>query len=355
MPVTLREIASQLNLSAGLVSKVLNDRPGVWASQETQARIRRAARELNYHPHAAARALRSGKTCVVALVILRSSSPHQRWDYGAAFEGLAEGLGDMGYRLLTLVQPDQEAVLACLRELVHTRSCDAVVLWGPEALVEAQGELLEEAEMPFVTNGRHEERHPHWPQVDFDHERLMSQVVGHFIALGRRRIAYVGFNTGGIFRGRLCAGFLGAMERAGLPVPAAFRVELPGDDLEAVERQMDDWLSLPAGEQPDAVAVGANNATWQGIELALLRRGRRIGEAPGEFAVAGQSFFHHVLMFGQGLAYRELETHYLSDAAVASLLRPLLTGREPERRIVRLSPELRPLPSLRLQERIPIS
>ena len=49
--------------------------------------------------------LRSGKTYVVALVMLRSSSPHQRWDYGAAFEGLAEGLGDIGYRLLTLVQP----------------------------------------------------------------------------------------------------------------------------------------------------------------------------------------------------------------------------------------------------------
>ena len=73
--------------------------------------------------------------------------------------------------------------MACLNELVHTRSCDAVVLWGPEALVEEQGTLLEEAGMPFVTNGRHEERHPHWQQVDFDHEGLMSQVVQHFVGL----------------------------------------------------------------------------------------------------------------------------------------------------------------------------
>ena len=352
MPTTLREVAAKLELSPGLISKVLNERPGVWASKETQARIRRAAHEMDYRPHAAARALRSGKTHVVALVMLRSSSLHQRWDYGAAFEGLAEALGEIGYRLLTLVQSSQQGAMACLNELVHTRSCDAVVLWGPEALVEEQGALLENAGMAFVTNGRHEERHPHWPQVDFDHEGLMAQVVQNFTDMGRRRIAYVGFNTEGVFRHRLREGFLDAMQAAGLNVPGHFLAELPGDDLPAVERQMGDWLSLPADCRPEAVAVGANNATWMGIETALIRRGQRIGDLPGEISVAGQSFIHLTLMFGQGQAFQEMESHYLSDTMVGTLLRPLLTGQEMDQRIVRLCPPLRPLDSLRLQERM---
>src|SRR5690242_21829016 len=70
MAIKLRDIATKLNLSPSLVSGVLNDRAGVWASEETRERIRRTARELGYRPHAAARALRSGKTNTVALVYI---------------------------------------------------------------------------------------------------------------------------------------------------------------------------------------------------------------------------------------------------------------------------------------------
>lgn len=352
MPTTLRQIADKLNLSTGLVSKVLNDRPGVWASEETRRRIRHAAREMDYRPHDAARALRSGKTNVVALVIQHSSSPHQRLDHGAAFEGLAEGLGESGYRLLTMVQPDQAHVMQCLSNLVHTRSCDAVVLWSPEALVEEQGDMLEQAGMPFVVNGRHEERRPHWYQVEFDHEGLMAQVVQHFSDLGRRRIAYIGFDTHGVFRYRLRDGFTRALEAVGLPLQDGFIAELPGDDLNAVERQMNQWMELPDADQPDAIAIGANNTAWQGVEVSLIRRGRCIGNKPGSIAVAGQTFMYMTLMFGEGCGYQDLETLHLSDMMVKTLLHHLLTGAKPEQGIIRLLPQLRPLPSLHLHERI---
>src|SRR5690349_6471146 len=107
MAVKLRDIATKLNLSPSLVSGVLNERPGVWASEETRRRIHNMARELGYRPNAAARALRSGKTHTVALVYLDTSGLGHVHP-GLVVDELARYLGSCGYELLIKVFSDQE-------------------------------------------------------------------------------------------------------------------------------------------------------------------------------------------------------------------------------------------------------
>jgi DNA-binding LacI/PurR family transcriptional regulator len=66
MPVTIFDIAEQLNVSASTVSRALNDSPLV--NEKTKEEIRRIADELNYNPNVIARGLRTGKSDVIGVV-----------------------------------------------------------------------------------------------------------------------------------------------------------------------------------------------------------------------------------------------------------------------------------------------
>ncbi len=58
--VTLKEIAKACDVSVASVSKALNNATDIGA--ETAERIRRVAREMGYHPNAAARALKTNRS-----------------------------------------------------------------------------------------------------------------------------------------------------------------------------------------------------------------------------------------------------------------------------------------------------
>ena len=66
MPITIRELARQLNLSKGTISRVLNNREDAFISEATRLRVQEAARELGYRPNRAARALATGRSHSIA-------------------------------------------------------------------------------------------------------------------------------------------------------------------------------------------------------------------------------------------------------------------------------------------------
>lgn len=69
MPITIQELARQLNLSKGTVSRVLNNRADAFISESTRLRVQEAARELGYRPNRAARALATGRSHSIAFCV----------------------------------------------------------------------------------------------------------------------------------------------------------------------------------------------------------------------------------------------------------------------------------------------
>ena len=63
MPVPLKDIARDLNLSKMTISKVLRGQTDV--SADTKARVLQRAKELNYRPNTTARTLRTGETFMI--------------------------------------------------------------------------------------------------------------------------------------------------------------------------------------------------------------------------------------------------------------------------------------------------
>lgn len=66
-PVTLKEIAEQLNISVTTVSKALKDYPDV--SKKTRGLVRELAKTLNYKPNTFAVNLRTRESKTIGLVI----------------------------------------------------------------------------------------------------------------------------------------------------------------------------------------------------------------------------------------------------------------------------------------------
>jgi len=72
---TLATIAKEAKVSAGTVSRILNDRTDMVISAETRRRVRQIACDLGYRPNAMAQALATGKTNMVGLWIPISHRP----------------------------------------------------------------------------------------------------------------------------------------------------------------------------------------------------------------------------------------------------------------------------------------
>ena len=67
MPVRMKDVARDLNVSVVTVSKALRDQSDI--SPATKKRILKRARDLNYQPNWIARSLVSGRTHTIGLVV----------------------------------------------------------------------------------------------------------------------------------------------------------------------------------------------------------------------------------------------------------------------------------------------
>ncbi len=347
MRTRLKDVADKLQLSPGLVSRVLNGRNDVWASEETRARIFAAARELNYQPSTAARALSAGKTNTVSLVYRRLPDLQYRLAYTGLVDVLSEELQNRGYNLVVANFGTEEEVLDHLRATAASRSCEAVIIWGREADTDAQGALLESLGVPFVVKGRHEAEHPGWYQLDYDHEWMMRNALESVVKLGHRRIAYLGFPHDDSFVHALRRGFessyqefLGTDPDPRLFVSCEDEV-LPNE--EAIQRMLD----LPERERPTGFVIGAGNYAWQALETCLARRGEYLGFEGAKTAAAGIASYFFSLTFGHALAYQGIEIDMLAKICCPTLLDAILGGSEC-RHVLRYRPQMTPAISLDL-------
>jgi DNA-binding LacI/PurR family transcriptional regulator len=94
---TLEDVARVAGVSRATVSFVLNQSPGQTISPTTSARVRTAARELGYVPHAIARALREGTSRLILLELTGLSEGEALRSF---VQGMRQELALNGHALL---------------------------------------------------------------------------------------------------------------------------------------------------------------------------------------------------------------------------------------------------------------
>ena len=111
--VTSNEVAKRAGVSRSAVSRVFT--PGASASKRTAEKVRKAADELGYRPNVLARAMVSGRSRIIGLVVAYLDNQF----YPDALERLSNALQERGYHVLIfMTSRDQGDVDQIIEEIL---------------------------------------------------------------------------------------------------------------------------------------------------------------------------------------------------------------------------------------------
>lgn len=186
--VTIKDIANKLGLSAMTVSLALRDNPRI--SRETKDRIRAAMEELGYKPSHVARALATGKSNLIG-VIVPNSSDHYYAEVIRAIEDQASAanyhvlLANGSYEMDRYVERVRDMMGLHIGGIItappFTSERPALTAFWREAL---------ESDFQVVLINR-ELRPPIFHQVAADYTSGVRMVVEALSERGHRRVAYI--------------------------------------------------------------------------------------------------------------------------------------------------------------------
>ncbi len=190
--VTLKDIAALAGVTPATVSYALNDVGGV--SAETQARVRRIAAEVGYHPNASARSLVTGRTGLLGI------APSVDMGYAAYLEVdyLADVVAGATRRATTLGHPLVVVPAARIPSIWDRLPVDGVIVVDPVVQDPWVAQLVRRA-VPLVSVDR-DLTHPEVPYVDSCVEAGTRQVLDHLHEQGARQVTLVSWAMDDAFR-----------------------------------------------------------------------------------------------------------------------------------------------------------
>jgi LacI family transcriptional regulator len=302
--VSIRDVAKRAGVSIATVSRAVNRIPTV--DPELAKRVWKAIDEVGYLPNTQARALVSGRSHMLGLIVSEITNPFFP-ELVQEFENLAV---EQGYEVLIGSTKYEPARTESLIRRMLQRNVDgvAVMTFGIE---EDLVQKLVEREFPlvFVDAG------PELPNIrvlKVDYGEGIRQAVQHLAALGHRRIAFISGPLG--LRSAVARrdAFLKSMAELGLAVPAEEMVE-GSHTMEGGIGAMEKLTAL--GELPTAVMC-SNDMTAIGALHALFRTTHKV---PEEISLVGFDDIHLAQFMLPPLTTVEMSCKHLAAAAVEAL------------------------------------
>jgi DNA-binding LacI/PurR family transcriptional regulator len=182
-PPTSADVARRAGVSRATVSYVLNDSAGGRISEQTRQRVRAAAEELGYIPHAAARSLRAGHTGIVLLTIPEVV-------FGPLFNTflgeLRSGLRALGYT--TVIYGDSEGANNA-GDWAELRPTAVISHTGSGLTARGVDLLRRSGTRAVLTIG--DEPMPGAHSLTLDQKRVGTVAAQHLLAQGHRNIGAV--------------------------------------------------------------------------------------------------------------------------------------------------------------------
>ncbi|HSE33352.1 MAG TPA: LacI family DNA-binding transcriptional regulator [Pyrinomonadaceae bacterium] len=282
-PVTLADIAAQAAVTPMTVSRAMNGTGYVHV--ETRERVLRVAREMNYRRNGLARGLKRQCTETVGMVIGDIANPFA----AELSRGVREVLEQHGYSLFICVSEHsaKEDIQAFDSLADHRADGIIVATRASKSSNERLAELIDSG-VPVSLIGR-DFRHPHADLVMADNLKGGYEATSHLIALGHKRIGFIGISLTEGLRLKRFQGYLEAMNEHGLPVEEQLIVggrniseQMPGYSTE--EMGYDGMAKLLQLKRRPTAVFARNDYTAMGALNAIKRAGLRI---PEDIAVVG--------------------------------------------------------------------
>ena len=308
---TIRDVAKRAGVSVATVSHVINGTRKV--APETAERVHRAMEELDYHPNAVARSLRTRKTQVIGVVVSDITNPF----FATLVRGAEDAALEAGYSIVVCNSDETIEKENRYVQVLRRRRVDGMLLAPVGGGENPAIWKLARQGVPFVFVDRRA------PGVEAD--AVLSDNVGgaylatkHLIERGHERIGIVLGIPGATTTEERLAGYRRALEEAGIPL-AEELVVWGGYRVEGGRRATAELLSLTP---PPTAIFSTNNLMTVGTLQELFARGVRI---PDQIAVVGFDDLEWAEMANPPLTAVAQRPHEIGHRAVRLLLERLST------------------------------
>lgn len=286
--VSQADVARRANVSAGIVSSVINDRDygSIRVSEATRERVLAAVRDLGYVPNLAARSLARGSNRLIGVFTYQPVFPSTSRDFYHDFlMGVEDAAEEAAYNLLLVTgartpSGDRSIFTGGVNNL---QLADGAVLLGAG---ESRDELARMAaeNYPFVYIGQ---RRPEGVELSFvaaDYFGGTAAIVRELYGLGHRRIAMIQeAGEGEPVPGRR-PGFLAGCDEVGITTADRPLLTMARDRVGDGIRRVSDVDALIALAEEESITAMVAERTDTALELraAASRAGRSV---PGELSI----------------------------------------------------------------------
>lgn len=319
MRVSITDVARHAGVTPAVVSRVLNGDPKLQVRAETRDRVLAAARDLDYTPSHAARALRHNRAGALGLAVHDVANPL----YGEIILGAQRAAAEAGHVLLLadidgLARGDET-----FHRAVHGGAIDGLLLQRAGTPSDRKVITTASTRIPTVLLNDRSESLASVALDDAGGTRLATQ---HLVDLGHTRVAHL--KVGGTQRsGQRVRGWRETLTRAGLSADPGWLVA-GGHTVDSGLAGMRELLAVrPA---PTGVVVG-NVLAAIGALTAAREAGLRVPEDLSVIAFHDVTYAGHLVpsLTAVAMPMREL------GAAAVALLLERLGGADPRHVVVR--------------------
>ena len=275
-PMTMKDIARELNVSVATVSRALKDSPRI--SEETRRMIQEYAREHNFYPDVIGMALRRrrvGASRIIGVIVPEFT----HYYFSSILTGIEEAAMARGYYIMvSLSNETYEREVRICEMYLRLKVCGVIVSQAKDTKSYDHFQKLIDSGIPIVfydriCTGVNASR------VVVDDYMGAFNAVNYLIDTGCRRIAYFGAPMQLEISKNRFNGYKDALLKAGLPFDESLtRICDNRQDAELITPDMFDGDSYP-----DAF-FAVNDDTAIGILYTVKRMGLRV---PQDVSICG--------------------------------------------------------------------
>lgn len=323
--VTIKDVAKATGVSPSTVSRVIADNPRI--SLDTKKKVRKAMKELGYHPNVNARNLVAKSTKTIGVVMPSSADKSlQNPFFPEVLRGIGTVTHDMQYSMMLSSGGTEEEMFAEVERMVYGSYVDGIILLYSR-MNDRITNFLREKDFPFVIVGKPYDYVSEITHVDNDNYKAGKEITNYLIDQGHEHIAFIGGSRDLIVTMDRENGYKAALNEADLPVCEAYRIHsefLQSGGREAIEK----LLQL---EHPPTGIVVSDDLMSLGVLSALEELGY---DVPTDISLVSFNNVYLSELTSPALTTVDIQIYQLGVQSAKALIEKTQSDFVPEKRII---------------------
>ena len=268
--ITSAQVAKLAGVSQSAVSRVFT--PGASVSIKTTKKVKEAALSLGYRPNSIARAMVSGKSRMIGVVVAYLENQF----YPEALERLSNCLQEKGYHVLIFMAgKDRQSIDNVIEEILDYQ-VDGIIA-ASVSMSSGLSERCRNAGVPMVLFNRAQDE-PNMSAITSDNIEGGKKIAKFLISSGHKKISYIAGWEGASTQRDREAGFISILNDAGLSLHSRKVGNFVFEDSREATRSM--FFNNP----PEAVFVANDHMAFAVMDTLRYELGLKI---PDDVSVVG--------------------------------------------------------------------